>query len=62
MTEQERIVGALREVAGILAAEPGPGRDARDTLNRIAAVLGRPELSDAIGRLGGNEEPPMELQ
>ncbi len=55
MTDQERIIIALRDATEIIGdyLEPGP-RDAEETINRLIAVLDTQELAAALERVEGH--------
>jgi len=55
VTDQERIIIALRDATEIIGdyLEPGP-RDAEETINRLIAVLDTQELAAALERVEGH--------
>jgi len=55
VTDQERIIIALRDATEIIGdyLEPGP-RDAEETIDRLIAVLDTQELAAALERVEGH--------
>jgi hypothetical protein len=53
MTDQDRINSAMREAHAILSeySKPGQIRNPNATVNKLVAVLDRPELATALERL-----------